>query len=160
MRFRTLFVLIIIVATALVLATGAGSLEAESPRDTTATVDPSPQTGAWQPGVEFAESLTAMRVAQELDQQRFDSAMHALLDQVVAFVESIPPPFPSEDWFRRISLCESGGTNGWRTGYFGIEAGYPIGHLSYEEQLDWAREIFARAGAGAWGCTRTVGPAY
>jgi hypothetical protein len=158
MRVRTLSVLIVLAAGTLVLVTSAGSLQAESTRGVTRA--PSPQAAAWHPGVEFVAELTAWQAAVEVQQARHDAAMQELLHDVGAFVESIPPPFPSEDWFWEISICESGGTNGWRTGYFGIEAGYAIGHMSYEEQLAWAREIYARAGAGAWGCTHTVGPAY
>jgi hypothetical protein len=51
-----------------------------------------------------------------------------------------------------LSNCESGGQNGWRTGYFGIEAGYPIGHMSWDEQAAWANRIYADHGASAWGC--------
>lgn len=61
----------------------------------------------------------------------------------------------SDDWFYAIAVCETGTnppTNGWRTGYFGIEAGYAIGNLTWDEQLTWARDIFAKYGTGAWGC--------
>jgi hypothetical protein len=66
----------------------------------------------------------------------------------------------SDAWFAAISQCESGGTNGWRTGYFGIEAGYPIGGMSYAEQLAWARRILAQSGPSAWGCWAAVGGPY
>lgn len=66
----------------------------------------------------------------------------------------------SDAWFAAISQCESGGTNGWRTGYFGIEAGYPIGGMGYAEQLAWARQILAQSGPSAWGCWATVGGPY
>jgi hypothetical protein len=160
-----MLVLIVLAASALVIATGSGSAQAESRRTARA---PSLQAAVFHPGLEFVAELNAwqavvdaeqLRVAAE--QARFDAAMQVLVNDLAVFLESVtPPPFPSEDWFWQISLCESGGTNGWRTGYFGIEAGYPIGHVSYEEQLAWAREIYARAGDGAWGCTKTVGPAY
>lgn len=55
-------------------------------------------------------------------------------------------------WWEAIALCESGNTNGWRTGYYGIEADYPIGHLSKDEQLAWAQDIYRNYGDGAWGC--------
>jgi hypothetical protein len=158
MRVRTLFVLIVLAASTLVLVTSAGSLQAESSRGVTRA--PSPHAALWHPGVEFVAELTAWQAAVDAEQARFDAARQAVLRDVAGFVESVPPPFPSEEWFWEISICESGGTNGWRTGYFGIEAGYAIGHMSYEDQLAWAREIYARAGAGAWGCTHTVGPAY
>jgi hypothetical protein len=158
MRLRSLFVLVVLAASALLLVASGGSLQAESPRRAPAASALSSAT--WHPGVEIAEGLTALQVAHDLETERFNVAMRALLGNVGAFVASIPPPFPSEAWFQEISQCESGGTNGWRTGYFGIEAGYPIGHMGYEEQLAWAREIYARAGDGAWGCTRTVGSAY
>jgi len=166
MRVRTMVVLVVLAASVLVLVTGAGSLQAESKRGVRRA--PSLQTAVFDPGIEFVAELTAWQAVVDAEQARvaaeqarFEAAMQALVHDVAAFVESVtPPPFPSEDWFWQISLCESGGTNGWRTGYFGIEAGYPIGHLSYEEQLAWARDIYARAGAGAWGCTKRVGPAY
>lgn len=59
---------------------------------------------------------------------------------------------PTLDQWIKIAVCESGNTNGWRTGYFGIEAGYPIGHLSWDEQLAWANDIYAKFGPSAWGC--------
>jgi hypothetical protein len=158
MRLRKLIVLIVLAASVLVLVASGGSLQAESPRRSPSPSAPS--IAAWHPGVEVAKGLTALRVAHDLEIERFNAGMRALLDDVAQFVASIPPPFPSEAWFREISLCESGGENGWRTGYFGIEAGYPIGHMGYEEQLAWAREIYGRAGDGAWGCTHSVGPAY
>lgn len=64
--------------------------------------------------------------------------------------------FPSQSWWDAISTCEGGGPGQWRTGYFGIEAGYPVGGLSYDTQLTMAREIFNRAGASAWGCWAAV----
>jgi hypothetical protein len=166
MRVRTMLVLIVLAASALVLVTGTEPLQAESKQS--ATRAPSLQTAVFHPGLEFVAELNAWQTVVDAEQvrlvaeqARFDEAMQSLVHDLAVFLESAtPPPFPSEDWFWRISLCESGGTNGWRTGYFGIEAGYPIGHLSYEEQLAWARDIYARAGDGAWGCTKTVGPAY
>jgi hypothetical protein len=158
MGLRKLVVLIVLAASVVVLVASGGSLQAESPRRAPAAAATS--SAVWHPGVEIAARLTALQLAHDLETERFNAAMRALLDDVAAFAASIPPPFPSEAWFQEISQCESGGTNGWRTGYFGIEAGYPIGHMGYEEQLAWAREIYARAGDGAWGCTHTVGPAY
>lgn len=58
----------------------------------------------------------------------------------------------SYEWWEAIAQCESGNTNGWRTGYYGIEASYPIGHLSKAEQLAWAERIYADYGDRAWGC--------
>lgn len=79
-------------------------------------------------------------------------------------VESTPAPSSSggasQAWWDAISACEGGGPGQWRTGYFGIEAGYPIGGLSYAEQLAWAQRILAQYGPSAWGCWSTVGGPY
>lgn len=69
-----------------------------------------------------------------------------------AFSATGPYPGPTLDQWIKIAVCESGNTNGWRTGYFGIEAGYPIGHLTWDEQLAWANDIYAKFGPSAWGC--------
>lgn len=69
----------------------------------------------------------------------------------------------SDAWFHAISVCETGSdppTNGWRTGLYGIEAGYPIGDMSPADQLAWAKRIFADYGPSAWGCWATVGGPY
>lgn len=59
----------------------------------------------------------------------------------------------SDAWWNAIALCESGDTNGWRTGYYGIEADHPIGDLSRAEQLAWAEQIYANYSDSAWGCS-------
>lgn len=59
---------------------------------------------------------------------------------------------PAQWWLDALAQCESGGVNGWRTGLFGIEAGYPIGDLSYEDQVAWVGRILADHGASAWSC--------
>lgn len=74
-------------------------------------------------------------------------------------VEAPPEPQPrnsgprSYAWWEAIAQCESGNTNGWRTGYYGIEADHPIGHLSKAEQLAWAEQIYRDYGDRAWGCS-------
>ena len=67
-----------------------------------------------------------------------------------------PVPWPSMAWLLRLALCESGypytgPENRWRTGYFGIEAAYPIGDLSWDEQVAWVVEILHAYGIRAWG---------
>jgi hypothetical protein len=61
--------------------------------------------------------------------------------------------------FEGLNQCEASGENGWRTGRYGIEAGYPIGHLSDAEQQAWVQRIYSQYGAGAWGvaCQRYLG---
>lgn len=58
----------------------------------------------------------------------------------------------SDAWWAAIAQCESGTTNGWRTGYFGLEGRPGVSSLSYDEQLAIARGIYAQYGDGAWGC--------
>jgi hypothetical protein len=68
----------------------------------------------------------------------------------------------SQGWLEQLARCESGwpssGTeNTWRTGYFGLEAGYPIGHLSWGEQAAWVQRIIDGGGwPSAWGCSSSV----
>lgn len=59
----------------------------------------------------------------------------------------------SDAWWSAISVCESGDQDGWRTGYYGIEAGYAIGGMSKADQLNWAKGIYANYGDRAWGCS-------
>lgn len=78
--------------------------------------------------------------------------------------EPEPEPEPTSEpepasrslaWWTALAVCETGHdppTNEWRTGYLGLEAGYPIGHLSWDEQLAWAVDIYSRYGDSAWGC--------
>lgn len=83
--------------------------------------------------------------------------------------EPAPPPPPppaatsglSQAWLDQLATCESGNTNGWRTGYFGIEAnGVEVGQLSYADQVAWVERILAETGPSAWGCiTNGVVPA-
>lgn len=71
--------------------------------------------------------------------------------------------FPSDGWWRAIAVCESGNdppTDSWRTGFFGLESGQPEGGRGWDAELAEARSIFANYGAGAWGCTATVGAPY
>lgn len=63
------------------------------------------------------------------------------------------PSARSDAWWEAIANCESGNTNGWRTGYYGIEAGYAIGDMSKADQLAWAKRIYASYGDKAWGCS-------
>lgn len=58
--------------------------------------------------------------------------------------------WPSEAWLRQLALCESGLQDGWRTGWFGIEAGHAIGGLSWDEQVAWVRQILGDYGPSAW----------
>lgn len=70
-----------------------------------------------------------------------------------------PEPIPhdagarSYAWWEAIATCESGNTNAWRTGYYGLEASSPVGGLSKAEQLAWAESIYAEHGDAAWGCS-------
>lgn len=67
---------------------------------------------------------------------------------------------PTDDWFYRIAVCETGHdppTDEWRTGYFGIEAGFPVGGLGWDYELAWAKRILASYGPSAWGCSGRVG---
>lgn len=59
--------------------------------------------------------------------------------------------WPSVAWLHQLAACESGDTNAWRTGWFGIEAGYPIGGLSWDDQVAWVRRILGETGMSAWG---------
>ena len=56
-------------------------------------------------------------------------------------------------WWRAIATCESGMTDAWRTGFFGLEAGHPVGGQGWDAELTMAEDIDARAGDGAWGCS-------
>lgn len=64
----------------------------------------------------------------------------------------------SHDQLVALARCESGlnpyagDPSPWRTGFWGIEAGYPIGHMSVAEQEAWVQRIWAQHGARAWGC--------
>ena len=57
----------------------------------------------------------------------------------------------TQEQFAALNVCEAGGENGWRTGRYGLELGYPIGDWSIEAQQAKAQEIFDRAGPHAWG---------
>lgn len=58
----------------------------------------------------------------------------------------------SQAWLDQLAQCESGGVNGPRTGYFGIEApGVAVGSLSYADQVAWVERILAQTGVTAWG---------
>jgi hypothetical protein len=67
--------------------------------------------------------------------------------------------FITSDQFVALARCESGtdlvadpeSRGGYRTGLFGIEAGYDIGYLSRAEQEAWVQRIFDAHGARAWG---------
>lgn len=50
-----------------------------------------------------------------------------------------------------LNTCEAGGTNGWRTGYFGLETSSPIGGLSWDDQAAIVERTYAQSGAHAWG---------
>ena len=58
----------------------------------------------------------------------------------------------SDAWWAAIAQCESGTTNGWRTGYFGLEGRPGVSSLSYAEQLAVARGVDSWASDRAWGC--------
>lgn len=78
-----------------------------------------------------------------------------------------PPPAPqpvespsasghgphSQAWWNAIATCESGNTDAPRTGWFGLEAGEPVGGMSYADQLAWAKSIDEQSGDSAWGCS-------
>jgi hypothetical protein len=108
------------------------------------------------------------------------SIERAVITNVAAWVASIPPPAPpspppriepstrgngaaagggalTQEQFARLAQCESGGVNGWRTGLYGIEAGYPIGNLSVAEQQAWVQRIYNQYGPSAWGCSAAFG---
>jgi len=72
--------------------------------------------------------------------------------------------FPSDQWLHQLARCESGDppVSPWRTGWFGIEAGYAIGSLSWDAQVAWVRRILAGPGPGAWSSYRNgcVGAPY
>lgn len=109
------------------------------------------------------------------DQQVHDylAAERVAVDTYLASVAPPPPPAPSAPaplapaqvsaqvasgarsyaWWEAIATCESGNTNAWRTGYYGLEAGSPIGGMSKADQLAWAERIYAQSGDGAWGCS-------
>ena len=62
---------------------------------------------------------------------------------------------PSAAHWAAIAQCESGTTNGWRTGYFGIESGNE-GQYSYEQQIEHADAIYRQYGPAAWGCKTDI----
>jgi hypothetical protein len=110
--------------------------------------------------------LSAVREQQIRDVGAYIAAVQEA--ELAAYLEAITPPPPpaptysapvrasgarSYAWWEAIATCESGNTNAWRTGYYGLEAGYPIGHLSKSDQLAWAERIYAQYGDGAWGCS-------
>lgn len=61
-------------------------------------------------------------------------------------------------WWEAIATCESGNTNAWRTGYYGLEGGPGVtyGGLGKDAQLAIAEGIYANYGDGAWGCAATA----
>lgn len=71
---------------------------------------------------------------------------------------SMPNGPLSHDQLVALARCESGlnpyagDPSPWRTGFWGIEAGYPIGHMSVAEQEAWVQRIWAQHGQAAWGC--------
>jgi hypothetical protein len=99
------------------------------------------------------------------------TVLFAGLDRIVADVAKFPAARPevpgnqteadtrppggggviTSDQFAALNICEAGGENGWRTGRYGLELGYPIGDWSIEQQQAKVQEIFDRAGAHAWG---------
>jgi hypothetical protein len=93
---------------------------------------------------ELAEFVAALQVPTVAPERRAGSTSNPALQNGGGGL--------SDERLRALSQCESGGQNGWRTGYFGIEAGYPIGNLSWDEQAAWARRIYAEHGSSAWGC--------
>lgn len=66
----------------------------------------------------------------------------------------------SRAWLEQLATCESGWpdtSQTWRTGFFGLEAGYPIGGLSWDEQAAWVQRIIDGGGwPSAWGCSSVV----
>lgn len=66
--------------------------------------------------------------------------------------------WPSQGWFDELQACEGGGAHQWRTGYFGLEAGEPIGHLPYETQQAMVVDILNRYGIEAWGVLCRIPP--
>ena len=57
-----------------------------------------------------------------------------------------------------LAQCESGGQNGWRTGYFGLEDGTgTVGQRSWDSQVAQVQQIYARYGRSAWGCADQAG---
>lgn len=50
-----------------------------------------------------------------------------------------------------LNQCEASGGNGWRTGRYGLEAGYPVGSMSDADQAAWVQRIYDQSGAHAWG---------
>lgn len=61
---------------------------------------------------------------------------------------------PSDQWWLAIAQCESGNTDAWRTGYFGLEGGpgVVLGGRGWDAELADAKAIYAAYGPGAWGC--------
>jgi hypothetical protein len=116
-------------------------------------------------------------LAAFLDQVAADATLAgvaAYWDALAVYVESVTPPpvapvdvngtpgirnggggsgSHSDAWWMAIAQCESGMQSGWRTGFFGIMDSSAAGSMPYEQQLVRAREIWARAGDGAWGCS-------
>lgn len=67
---------------------------------------------------------------------------------------AVPEPVPSvpghtDAWWHAVSICEQGGQNNPFFGYFSIMDG-SAGGKSWDEQVQMANAIIARAGDGAW----------
>lgn len=98
-------------------------------------------------------------LARQADEARRQAFIQSLIPKPASVAPRVTPSAPSVNTGGALSYsqllalanCEGSGVNGWRTGYFGIEAGYPIGNLSWDEQVAWVQRIYAQHGASAWG---------
>lgn len=171
---RRLVVSFLIVTTIVLAALASSGGGSSRPHPAVLVAAPGPDRWA-----QLDRAQAVADYAHTLDAQRVGEYLHALaVDEVGRYLASIPPPLPepvptvavepvgapvpatvasgarSYAWWEAIATCESGNTNAWRTGYYGLEGGPGVtyGGLSKSEQLAIAEDIYARAGDGAWGC--------
>lgn len=110
--------------------------------------------------LETARQDDAAQAVQRAQDAVRDSERELVAQRALLTVQAPVASTASNEWFYRIAVCETGHdppTDEWRTGYFGLEAGFPVGGLGWDYELAWAKRILAASGPGAWGCSGRVG---
>ena len=170
----------ITVVALLALTAAAGAMAADADNQVT---NASPLAVAT--GVALADGAVVDSVGRTVDVVARNAELIAYVAfnaRVIEYVAKTVPRFPSDEWWYRLGRCEQPDGNGgvrWDAhgpnpesgnvyvGGLGIMEGlwnqmnvygFPPGwRASPDQQMTIARDIFARYGASAWGCSRTAG---